>query len=125
MQLRDVLTRLTSEQKHELEQFGISAQRRSNWLNGHRNPTAAQIRTLAIVANIDPAPLLLWLAEQEATPAQLDLFLKALAKAAAGLTTLTVAAILSGAQTDANAASMRVPAGSTCIESSAHYAQLI
>jgi len=101
-----LLKSLTSEQKRELAELGISAARRSDWLHGNRKPTAAQLRTLAIVVDEDPIPMLLWLAQEEATPAQLDLFQRALATATAGI----FAVILSGAAHDANAASMRVAA---------------
>lgn len=109
-QLIQVLEQLTTAQKHELDAFGIPASRRSEWKNGKRLPSAAQLQTLAIVADVDPVPMLLWLARVEATPKQLDLFLRALAKATAGI----LVVILSGAQIDANAASMRVTAASTC-----------
>ena len=116
MDLQSLLTRLTNEQKHELEALGIPKARRSDWKNGRRLPTAAQLKTVCLILDENPSPWLHWLAQQEATPEQLDLFLRALKTAAAGLTTLSVAAILSEAPTDANAASMRAPAASTCVE---------
>lgn len=102
--LEALLKGLTSAQKAELAEFGISAARRSDWLHGSRKPTAAQMLTLASVLNLDPGPLLLWHAKQDATPAQLDLFLRALGKATAAVAVV----ILSGAGNHADAASMRV-----------------
>lgn len=69
-----LLEGLTAAQKKELDGLGISRMRRSDWKHGRRTPTAAQLMVLAMVTNTDPQPLLRWLAEQEATPAQLDLF---------------------------------------------------
>jgi hypothetical protein len=118
-QLIQVLEQLTTDQKHELDALGIPASRRSDWKKGKRLPSAAQIQTLAIVADADPIPLLLWLAREEATPKQLDLFLRALATATAGI----LVVILSGAQNDANAASMRATGELKTAADNAHYAQ--
>ena len=120
-QLIQVLEQLTTDQKHELDAHGIPASRRSEWKNGKRLPSAAQLQTLAIVADVDPVPLLLWLARREATPAQLDLFLKALAKTTAALAVV----ILAGAENHADAASMRVTALTDNCIGNAHYAQLV
>ena len=102
--VQKLLRELTNEQKRELADLGISAARRSDWLHEKRLPTSAQLLTLAGVLDLDPAPLLLWHAKQEATPAQLDLFLRALARSTAALAVV----ILSGAGNHADAASMRV-----------------
>jgi hypothetical protein len=104
--LQTRLGHLTDAEKRELNQLGITRQKRWDWINMDRHPTAAQLRTLAVILDLEPAPLLLWLAEKEATPAQLELFLRALVKGAAALSLV----ILAGAESDANAASMRVGA---------------
>lgn len=106
MELTDLLTRLTNEQKHELEALGIPKARRSDWKSGRRLPTVAQLKTICLVLDENPTPWLHWLATKEATPQQLDLFLKALARTTAAVALV----ILSGAGNDANAASMRVSA---------------
>lgn len=72
--LNELLGGLTKDQKRQLDGLGIPSSRRSEWKTGARKPTAAQILVLAMVTEKDPQPLLLWLAQQEATPAQLDLF---------------------------------------------------
>jgi len=72
--LIDLLEGLTPEQKAELERLGISRSRRSDWLHARRQPTLAQILVLCMVTQTDPKPLVEWLAEQEANPAQLDYF---------------------------------------------------
>lgn len=72
--LDHLLEGLTRDQKQQLSDLGITPARRCDWLKGRRHPTAAQILVLAMVTETDPQPLLLWLAQQEATPAQLDLF---------------------------------------------------
>ncbi len=105
--LKSVLDRLTREEKHALARFGITPQIRSDWIHTKRKPTAAQLKTLAIVAGVDEVPLLQWLADAQASPEQLDLFLRALAKATAGLSATVLAVILSGAENHADAASMR------------------
>lgn len=96
--LADLLNNLTSEQKQELAELGIPSSRRSEWKNGHRKPTAAQLMVLAMITKTDPQPLLAWLAEQEATPAQLDFFRAHAAnralKMAAGATALLTATIV-------------------------------
>lgn len=72
--LTSLLEGLTREQKRELEELGISRSRRSEWKSGTRKPTAAQLMVLATITKTDPLPLLFWLAEEEANPAQRDLF---------------------------------------------------
>ncbi len=74
--LIDLLEGLTPDQKRELEELGITRQRRHDWKVGPRKPTAAQCLVLAMVTNSDPKPLLQWLAEQEASEAQLAYFRK-------------------------------------------------
>ena len=106
MDLQSLLTRLTNEQKHELEAFGIPKARRSDWKSGRRLPTVAQLKTVCLVLDENPTPWLPWLAQQEATPEQLDLFLRALAKSTAAIALV----ILAGAEYHADAASMRVSA---------------
>ncbi len=97
------LASLTTEQKHELTALGITPQKRSDWVHTSRKPTVAQLKTLAIITGFDLAPMLEWLAKEQATPEQLDLFLRALAKTTAALALV----ILSGAENHADAASMR------------------
>lgn len=97
--LTNLLNALTREQKHELDELGIPSSRRSEWKRGGtRRPTAAQCMVLAMVTNTDPEPLLRWLAEQEATPAQLDLFrahaAKRTLKMAAGAAAILTATIV-------------------------------
>lgn len=72
--LDKLLGDLTTNQKHELDQLGIPSSRRSEWKAGKRRPTAAQLVVLAHVMKLDPVPLLFWLAEEEANPAQRDVF---------------------------------------------------
>lgn len=72
--LQTILGSLTADQKRELEELGITQQRRSDWKHERRTPTNAQLVVLAHVAKVDPVPLLFWLAEEEANPAQRDLF---------------------------------------------------
>lgn len=72
--LTPLLAGLTKEQKHALADLGIPHSRISEWKSGKRKPTLAQILVLAMVTNADPKPLVTWLAEQEANPAQLDMF---------------------------------------------------
>ncbi|MDL5034657.1 helix-turn-helix transcriptional regulator [Pelomonas sp. APW6] len=74
--LTQLLAGLTRDQKHALADLGIPHSRISEWKSGKRKPTLAQILVLAMVANTDPKPLVTWLAEQEANPAQLDMFRK-------------------------------------------------
>lgn len=69
-----LLEGLTPEQKAELETLGITRAKRSDWKHGRRKPTAAQLMVLATITKTDPLPLLFWLAEEEANPAQRDLF---------------------------------------------------
>ncbi|MDT8997766.1 helix-turn-helix transcriptional regulator [Paucibacter sp. APW11] len=69
-----LLAGLTKEQRHALEALGIPHSRISEWKHGKRRPTLAQILALSMVLEIDPKPLVEWLAEQEANPAQLDYF---------------------------------------------------
>jgi hypothetical protein len=121
MDLTDLLTRLTTEQKHELDALGIPKARRSDWKNGRRLPTVAQLKTVCLILDENPTPWLHWLAQQEATPQQLDLFLKALAKSTAAVALV----ILSGAGNHADAASMRVPELTTDCVGNAHYARLL
>lgn len=94
--LIEILDRLTPEQKHALDNLDIPPARRSDWKVGRRRPTAAQAKTLALVAGIDPVPLLQWLAEQEATPAQRGLFRLFMERAGAATLTVMFAVILSG-----------------------------
>jgi hypothetical protein len=72
--LNSLLEGLTSEQKRQLEDLKIPHSRRSDWKHGRRLPTAAQCMVLAMVTDSDPLPLLAWLAEQEASPAQRAMF---------------------------------------------------
>jgi len=102
--LAALVKRLTRAEKHELAELGISPARRSDWIHGRRLPTAAQMKTLCLILDENPSPWLHWLAQQEATPAQLELFLKALARATAAMAVV----ILAGAGNHADAASMRV-----------------
>jgi len=113
------LGHLTDDEKRELNALGITRQKRWDWINMDRHPTAAQLRTLAVILDLEPGPLLLWLAEREATPAQRDLFLKALAKSTAALAVV----ILAGAGNHADAASMRVTELTADCVANAHYAQ--
>lgn len=94
--LAEILEGLTNEQKHALDELDIPKSRRSEWKSGRRRPTAAQAKTLAIVAGIDPVPLLQWLAEQEATPAQRGLFRLVMERAGSAILTVMFAVILSG-----------------------------
>lgn len=72
--LTATLEGLTRDQKRQLDALGIPSSRRAEWKSGARKPTLAQIMVLAMVTNSDPKPLIAWLAEQEATPAQRELF---------------------------------------------------
>jgi hypothetical protein len=81
--LAQIIDALTSEQKHALYALDIPKARLSDWKVGRRLPTLPQAKTLAIVAAVDPEPLLQWLAEQEATPAQRGLFRRFMEAAAA------------------------------------------
>ena len=72
--LDQLLQGLTEENKTELRELGITKARRSDWKTGRRLPTSAQLLTLAKVLKIDPAPLLLWHAEQEASATQRQFF---------------------------------------------------
>jgi transcriptional regulator with XRE-family HTH domain len=69
-----LLAGLTKENKAELAELGIPHSRLSEWKSGKRRPTAAQLMVLATITKTDPLPLLYWLAEEEANPAQRDLF---------------------------------------------------
>lgn len=95
--LIEILDRLTPEQKHALDNLDIPPARRSDWKVGRRRPTAAQAKTLALVAGIDPIPLLQWLAEQEATPAQRGLFRLFMERAGSPVLSVMFAVTLSAA----------------------------
>lgn len=91
-----ILDSLTKTQKDELEQLGISRSRRCDWQAGRRTPTAAQLMVLAHVAKVDPLPLLFWLGEEEASPAQRDLFRRVKESGSWARVMGVAAAILSG-----------------------------
>lgn len=98
-----LLAGLTKSQKDELELLGISASRRSDWKAGRRMPTAAQMMVLATITKTDPIPLLFWLADQEANPAQRDLFRQAKARGFwSALTVILSVALLTPKQAESS-----------------------